>query len=147
MKTESFIENNKWIEELVKPFSSGDLETGMHYPTLQNFIKPSFIYKKEYKCFAIVTVGIQDNIPVGSYEYQIGCSNVGDGGHCFAPGRKWGEFNRKRDADLYYSYELLKALVKKSEYSLRHRGLVHGCVNELMQHINSLLEIQLELFA
>jgi hypothetical protein len=148
MDTLDLTKSFTWIEDLKLPYSLPIAEGSNcpDYPVVMNKKKHIiiFLYEKKNKCCASVSLALQDGFWVGGIYFMVGGGGCeGDGGRCFAPGRKWGEFRYKEHADLYYSYSLLRGLIHYGEHSSHHKKLISPCLEELIKHINS-ISFQLE---
>ncbi len=77
------------------------------YSVIQRKPLPSFEYESK-ECKVKIYVTKQDGVWVGSYEYDIDYGCVSG----FNPGRKWGEFDSKEEAEEYYCTQLIRELKK-----------------------------------
>lgn len=103
-----------------------------HYPVLQDR-KQYRVVKLSFgsKVFAEARFGLQDGIPVMGYNWMDGKG----GGGC-APGRKWGEFDTLKAAEIYaweYMRGKLAERVKSGDHGNTERNNI-GHVVELIDH-------------
>lgn len=70
------------------------------YPVLKKGYNTPFKYKKKGVEINVM-VGGQDGIAVLGVIYRINGNSVGCGGGSCLPGRKWGEFESLKDAELF----------------------------------------------
>jgi hypothetical protein len=150
MNAMNYLAITSWIDFLKLPYSL-PIKEGWNipdYPVVpRTHTSIVFLYSIKNKCHAEVRIAMQDGFSVGSFSFMVGGGgSSGDGGSSFAPGRKWGEFPSHNAADLFYSRDLLKHLIDKGKYSIKHKKLTEPCIKELIKHINS-INLQMELFA